>query len=132
MENFVANLKSGAIVTGAAGVTMETTPSELFKNFLADKRTILAYLRTGIAILTLPLSMITILIATSSHYNIPDVILLFSTMVTVSVVLLAVGIHMVVQSFRQLGAVNRRLGDLEERFTYLSRWENTGTPSTTA
>lgn len=101
---------------------IDPTASEMFKNHLADKRTILAYLRTGVALLTLPMSMITILIATSSHYQVSDVIGLFSLMLMISSVLTLGGIYMVAQSFRQLLAVNRKLETLEREHTYLSRW----------
>jgi uncharacterized membrane protein YidH (DUF202 family) len=36
---------------------------------LAEKRTTLAVMRTGIGVFTLPLSVVTVLIATSGHYD---------------------------------------------------------------
>lgn len=127
MEKFVARLISKIVHprfrTDMKRKAIDPTASEMFKNHLADKRTILAYLRTGIALLTLPLSMITILIATSSHYEVSDVLALFSTMLAISGVLIIVGIYMVVQSFRQLFAVNDKLNTLEHEFSYLSRWQ---------
>lgn len=37
---------------------------------LAEKRTSLAFLRTGIAVIALPLSLVSFLIATSEHYRV--------------------------------------------------------------
>ena len=45
----------------------------LIRTIEAEKRTHLAELRTGIGILTIPMSLLTILIATSQYYNISDV-----------------------------------------------------------
>lgn len=99
--------------------------SEMFKNFLADKRTVLAYLRTGIAVLMLPMSIVTILIATSSQYEISEVLTMLSIMIIISGILIVVGVTMVVQAFRQLSAVNRKLRSLETEFIFLSRWHAT-------
>ncbi len=40
---------------------------------LAEKRTVLAVLRTGITVFALPLSVLSILIATSKYYNMTQV-----------------------------------------------------------
>ena len=47
---------------------------------LAEKRTSLASLRTGIAVAAIPMSIMGLLVATSRYYEIRDVLLLFVSM----------------------------------------------------
>jgi uncharacterized membrane protein YidH (DUF202 family) len=103
-------------------VEHDPVASEMFKNFLADKRTILAYLRTGIGILMIPLSLLTILIATSSRYEVSDVLWMLLALGAGFILFMVFGIWMVVQAFRQLRAVDMRLKELEEEHPFLSRW----------
>jgi uncharacterized membrane protein YidH (DUF202 family) len=96
--------------------------SEMFKNFLADKRTSLSYLRTGIGILTVPMSLLTILIATSSKYQVSDVLGMLLGLGAAFVGLVTFGVWMVISSLRQLRAVDLRLKELEDENPFLSRW----------
>ena len=52
-----------------------TTRLAIIRTIEAEKRTHLAELRTGIGILTIPMSLLTILIATSRYYIFEDVLL---------------------------------------------------------
>ncbi|HEY5656599.1 MAG TPA: hypothetical protein VIY27_02310 [Myxococcota bacterium] len=47
----------------------EATSVARIQLILAEKRTSLAVMRTGIGVFTLPLSVVTVLIATSRHYD---------------------------------------------------------------
>ncbi len=58
---------------------------------LAEKRTSLASLRTGIAVLAIPLSIMSALVATSRYYEILDVLHLFITVMIINTLLLALG-----------------------------------------
>jgi len=68
----------------------------------AEKRTHLAELRTGIVILTIPLSLLTILIATSSYYSINDVLPFITGLAIGIFVLLFIGGYLVYRSFRRI------------------------------
>ncbi len=68
----------------------------------AEKRTHLAELRTGIVILTIPLSLLTILIATSSYYSINDVLPFITGLVIGILVLFFIGGYLVYRSFRRI------------------------------
>ena len=103
-------------------IKTDPVASEMFKNFLADKRTILAYLRTGIGILTIPMSLLTILIATSSKYDVNQVMGMLISLGAAFVVFMAFGVWMVLRSIQQLNAVDTRLRELEEEHPFLSRW----------
>ena len=103
-------------------IKTDPVASEMFKNFLADKRTILAYLRTGIGILTIPMSLLTILIATSSKYDVDQVMGMLVSLGAAFIVLMTFGVWMVIRSIQQLTAVDTRLRELEEEHPFLSRW----------
>ena len=54
------------------GHDLKTTLA-VIRTIAAEKRTHLAELRTGIVILTIPMSLLTILIATSNYYSLQEV-----------------------------------------------------------
>ena len=55
---------------------------------LAEKRTSLASLRTGIAVFAIPLSIMGVLIATSRYYEIVEVLPLFIIVMVINILLL--------------------------------------------
>jgi uncharacterized membrane protein YidH (DUF202 family) len=69
---------------------------------LAEKRTSLSVMRTGIAVLALPLSVMSVLIATSRYYDVLHVLHFFIPMVLLIVALLAFGIYLVIRSIKKL------------------------------
>jgi len=73
----------------------------------AEKRTHLAELRTGIGILTIPMSLLTILIATSNYYSIDEVLSLITGLVIGIVILLIIGGYLVITAFSRLRGDNR-------------------------
>ena len=56
---------------------------------LAEKRTSLAMMRTGIAVLVLPLSVMSVLIATSKYYNVLHVLYLLIPLGVLNLALVA-------------------------------------------
>jgi len=68
----------------------------------AEKRTHLAELRTGIGILTIPMSLLTILIATSNYYSISEVISLLVGLVATAILLFVIGGYLVYSSLRKI------------------------------
>ncbi len=69
---------------------------------LSEKRTSLALLRTGIAVFTLPLSVITVLIATSRYYNLLENTVLAIPLLALCLGLVVLGICLVHRSMRRL------------------------------
>jgi uncharacterized membrane protein YidH (DUF202 family) len=69
---------------------------------LAEKRTSLSVLRTGIAVFTLPLSVLTILIATSRYYNVFDILALFIPLLVICVGLVVFGVYLMIKSSRNI------------------------------
>lgn len=76
---------------------------------LAEKRTSLAVLRTAIAIFTLPLSVLTILTATSKYYNPIDILYLIIPLVLISSFLILFGLYFIIRSFRRIRKIDRKV-----------------------
>ena len=73
----------------------------------AEKRTHLAELRTGIGILTIPMSLLTILIATSNYYSVEEVFGYVAALTICIVLLFLVGGHLVFYSLRRIRSDDR-------------------------
>src|ERR1051326_2062249 len=69
---------------------------------LAEKRTALAGLRTGIAVFALPLSVLSALIATSKYYNIWHVLHFLLPLLALSLGLIVLGCYLIVHSISRL------------------------------
>jgi len=69
---------------------------------LAEKRTSLSVMRTGIAVFTLPLSVLTILIATSRYYNVFEILALLIPLLVLCIGLVALGIYLIIKSGRSI------------------------------
>lgn len=73
----------------------------------AEKRTHLAGLRTGIGILTIPFSLLTILIATSNYYSIHEVIVYVLVLVFGIIFLSLIGSYLVVRNLMKIRSTDR-------------------------
>lgn len=80
---------------------------------LAEKRTFLSLMRTGIAVFALPLATISALIATSRYYEPAEVLELFIPVMLINAVLIALGAHLVIRANRRIRRVDRQLADLK-------------------
>jgi hypothetical protein len=69
---------------------------------LAEKRTTLAVMRTGIGVFTLPLSVVTVLVATSRYYDVLDTYHLLVPLLGVCAGLIVLGIYLVHRSVRRI------------------------------
>jgi uncharacterized membrane protein YkgB len=88
---------------------------------LAEKRTSLATMRTGIAVFTLPLSVLSILIATSRYYEITQVLPLLLPLLLICGALVLLGCYLVVRAIQRIRhqerlilAIKRRNGWIAE------------------
>lgn len=79
---------------------------------LAEKRTSLAVLRTGIMIFALPLTVLTALIAFSRFYDFDTNIWLFIPVVIVSTILFVVGLFLMYRAFTNIMKFDRMLEEL--------------------
>lgn len=65
---------------------------------LAEKRTSLSFMRTGIAVFVLPLSVLSALIATSKYYDIATVKYLLAPLLILRAALVVLGSYLIVRA----------------------------------
>jgi len=74
---------------------------------LAEKRTALSTLRTGIAIFAFPLSVLSVLIATSKSYNFSEVLHWMIPLLLLNLGLIVLAIYLIVLAFRRIRHYDR-------------------------
>ena len=74
----------------------------IIRTLEAEKRTHLAELRTGIGILTIPLSLLTILIATSNYYSVNEALVFIFGLVTGIIIMAVIGMYLVIRALIKL------------------------------
>jgi uncharacterized membrane protein YidH (DUF202 family) len=89
---------------------------------LAEKRTALAALRTGIAVFALPLSVLSALIATSRYYSIEKVIPLLLPLMVLNLGLVVLGCWLVFRSIRRIHHFERRIKELSEKYRSIAQF----------
>ncbi len=87
---------------------------------LAEKRTALSLMRTGIAVFALPLATISALIATSKYYDIEKVLSLFIPIMVINAGLVLLGAYLVVRAIRGVHHTDRLLADLKQSHPMLA------------
>ena len=90
---------------------------------LAEKQTMLATLRTGIAVFTLPFSVMTILIATSSYYEIEtgNVLWMFIVLLSLCFGLAVFGSYLVFHAMRNIRALDTKIEDMKKHNKFLDK-----------
>src|SRR5207244_7146464 len=83
---------------------------------LAEKRTALASLRTGIAVFVLPLSVLSALIATSRYYSMEKVMPLLAPLMLLNLGLVALGTWLVFRSIRRIHHYEHRIRALSQKY----------------
>lgn len=86
---------------------------------LAEKRTALSLLRAGMGIFLLPLSLFTVLIATSRAYDASEQIALIAVVVGVSVALMGLGVWLIWRSVRRIRRIDHKIGQIKQKSTEL-------------
>ena len=89
---------------------------------LAEKRTSLAAMRTGIAVFVLPLSVMGLLIATSRYYNVLHVLPLIIPLAIILLALIALGSYLVLRSLRNILRYDRMIHRLKVCHSKLSEF----------
>jgi len=85
-----------------AGHKSESVSVSRIQLILAEKRTTLAVMRTGIGVFTLPLSVVTVLVATSRYYDILETYHLLIPLLGICAGLIVLGIYLVHRSVRRI------------------------------
>jgi uncharacterized membrane protein YidH (DUF202 family) len=80
---------------------------------LAEKRTSLSTLRTGVAIFALPISVLSVLVATSKYYDPTKVVTLLVCLVVLNVLLIALGVYLIVRAMRKIRHFDRMIREIK-------------------
>jgi hypothetical protein len=87
---------------------------------LSEKRTALSTMRSGIAVFALPLSVLSVLIATSRNYNIGHVMPLLVPLLFLNLGLVVLGSWLVFRSLRHVHRYDRRIRELTQKYRSLA------------
>ena len=87
---------------------------------LAEKRTSLSTLRTGIAIFAFPLSVLSVLIATSKSYEIHQVWQWLAPLLFLNLGLIALAVYLVLHALRRLRHYNRLIEQYKRKHARLN------------
>lgn len=82
---------------------------------LAEKRTALAALRTGIAIFTLPLSVTTVLVTTSRYYSFTENLHYLIPLLLLNIVLVLTGTYLIVVSLVRFRHQSEEIGKIKSK-----------------
>ena len=110
----------------AVGDTPDSCPQPVVINevqlILAEKRTSLATMRTGIAVCAIPLSLTGLLIATSKYYTIDNVLSLFIPFGLLNAALLCLGAYLIVRSMKKLLHQDRMIRDIKRKHSAIAEF----------
>ena len=87
---------------------------------LAEKRTSLAAMRTGIAVFALPLSVLSVLIATSKYYDITHVVHLLIPLLLISTALVFLGTYLLIRSIIKIRHYDRIILELKRKYSRIA------------
>ncbi len=88
---------------------------------LSEKMAMLSTLRTGIAVFTLPFSVLTILIATSSFYEIQEVGWLLAMVYTLCAALASVGSYLVFRSIKRIHILDHKIEQIKKHHKFMDQ-----------
>jgi uncharacterized membrane protein YidH (DUF202 family) len=89
---------------------------------LAEKRTALASLRTGIAVFALPLSVLSALIATSRYYSLDKVLPLLLPLMLLNLGLVILGTWLVFRSIHRIHHFEHRIKELSGKYRAIAQF----------
>src|SRR4030095_2432132 len=89
---------------------------------LAEKRTALATLRTGIALFGLPLSVLSLLVATSKYYEPMQVLHFLLPLLVLCLGLVGLGVFLIVRSIRHIHRYDRMIRRLKRNAGAMSEF----------
>ena len=87
---------------------------------LSEKRTAMSVMRTGIAIFALPISVLSVLVATSRFYNALEVLPLLLMLAVINLGLIVLAIYLIARSIRRLHHYDRLILELKRKHSKLA------------
>ena len=98
-----------------AGRKNESVSVSRIQLVLAEKRTTLAVMRTGIGVFTLPLSVVTVLVATSRYYDALETYQLLIPLLGICAGLIVLGIYLVHRSVRRIRKQDAMINKIKQQ-----------------
>ena len=89
---------------------------------LAEKRTSLSAMRTGIAVFALPLSVLSVLIATSRYYDIIHVIPLLVPLLVICAALVVLGSFLIIQAIIRIRHYDRLIMKIKREHSAIAEF----------
>lgn len=89
---------------------------------LAEKRTSLSFMRTGIAVLALPLSVMSLLIATSKYYDILHVLHFLIPLGVLNFVLIIFGGYLIIRSIIRIRHYDRYVYEIKRKHSIIGQF----------
>ena len=89
---------------------------------LAEKRTALASLRTGIAVFALPLSVLSALIATSRYYSFDRVMPLLAPLLLLNLGLVVLACWLIFRSIHRIHHYEQRIRELSNKYRSIAQF----------
>jgi uncharacterized membrane protein YidH (DUF202 family) len=89
---------------------------------LAEKRTSLAVMRTGIAVFILPLSVLSALVATSKFYDFIKVIFFMIPLLVLCTGMIALGVYLVIRAIIRIKHFDRVIKDMKKENKVLTQF----------
>jgi hypothetical protein len=117
---------AGARGRDTVGDDLDACPQPVIINevqlILAEKRTSLATMRTGIAVCAIPLSLTGLMIATSRYYEILNILALFVPFGLLNAALLCLGAYLIVRSMRRLVREDRMIREIKRKHSAIAEF----------
>ena len=89
---------------------------------LAEKRTSLAVMRTGITVLVLPLSVMSVLIATSKYYNVLHVLHFLVPLSVILAALVVIGAYLIIHSIIRMKRYDRFIKEIKRKHSIVGEF----------
>ena len=89
---------------------------------LAEKRTALSFLRTGIALFALPLSVLSALIATSKYYDVVRVLHFLLPLLLLNLGLVVLGCYLVIHSISRIRHYDQLIKQLKKENSAIAQF----------
>ena len=89
---------------------------------LAEKRTALSGLRTGIAVFALPLSVLSVLIATSKYYQVVNVLPFLVPLLALNAALIVLGCYLVIHAILRIRHYDRLIKEIKRQHSTLAEF----------
>lgn len=100
--------------------SLDTTTFNEVQLLLAEKRTALSTLRTGIAVFAFPLSVLSVLIATSKSYEVHDVMHWLIPLLVLNLGLTVLGIYLITRAVLHIRHYDRLIDQLKRKHSRLA------------